>query len=48
MAARIRFFKIKNRRGYAAICGNYLTEGATKVLTRRRMEKALRRGTTRR
>ncbi len=40
---KIRLFKIKNRRGYAAICGGHLTEGRTSEQARDRMEKALRR-----
>ena len=36
-------FKIKNRKGYAAVCGNNLTEGKTPNEACRRMEKALRR-----
>jgi len=40
---RIRVFKIKNRRGYAAVCASHLTEGVTPAEARRRMAKALRR-----
>jgi len=34
-------FKMKNRKGYAAICDNHLTEGPTPQQARDRMEKAL-------
>lgn len=40
---RIKIFKIKNRRGYAAICANHLTEGKSIAETYDRMLKALRR-----
>lgn len=40
---RITVFKIKNRRGYAAVCASHLTEGKTPQEARDRMEKALRR-----
>ena len=36
-------FKIKNRRGYACVCGNHLTEGGNSSQAAYRMEKALRR-----
>ena len=36
-------FKIKNRRGYAAICRRNLTEGTTVAQALARMNKALRR-----
>ena len=39
----IKIFKIKNRKGYAAICCGHLTEGKTPEQTRDRMQKALRR-----
>ena len=39
----IKIFKIKNRKGYAAVCANHLTEGKTPLEARDRMEKALRR-----
>lgn len=39
------FFKIRNRKGYAVICCNNLTEGRTPQEARERMEKALRRRT---
>ena len=38
-----KVFKIKNRRGYAAVCGGHLTEGATIHQACERMHKALRR-----
>jgi effector-binding domain-containing protein len=40
---KIKIFKIKNRRGYAAICANHLTEGATLPQVYERMQKALHR-----
>jgi hypothetical protein len=43
-ASTIKIFKIKNRKGYAAVCRNYLTEGATIYQAYERMCKALRRG----
>ena len=36
-------FKIVNRKGYAALCGGHLTEGATRRQALERMDKALRR-----
>ena len=39
----IQIFKIKNRKGYAAICEDHLTEGKTAIEARDRMEKALKR-----
>ena len=39
----IKTFKIKNRKGYAAVCANHLTEGKTAAEARDRMDKALRR-----
>ncbi|MDO8580272.1 MAG: hypothetical protein Q7S13_02210 [Candidatus Omnitrophota bacterium] len=39
----VKIFKIKNRRGYAAICGGCLTEGNTESQASARMAKALRR-----
>lgn len=40
---RIKIFKIRNRRGYAAVCMNNLTEGKTIFEAYDRMVKALRR-----
>ncbi len=40
---KIKIFKIKNRKGFAALCSNHLTEGKTRQTARQRMEKALRR-----
>ncbi len=40
---RMHIFKIENRKGYAAICCNHLTEGKTAAQASERMEKALRR-----
>jgi len=39
----VKVFKIRNRKGYAALCGGNLTEGSTPRLACARMEKALRR-----
>jgi len=39
----VRIFKIKNRRGYAAVCDDCLTEGGTAQEAHERMLKALRR-----
>jgi hypothetical protein len=39
----VKVFKIKNRRGYAALCMGHLTEGATVHQACDRMAKALRR-----
>lgn len=40
---KVRIFKIANRRGYAAISLNNLTEGATANIAYARMIKALKR-----
>lgn len=40
---RIKIIKLKNRRGFAAICLDHLTEGRTLLQTYQRMEKALKR-----
>ncbi|MFA6281925.1 MAG: hypothetical protein WCY05_05445 [Candidatus Omnitrophota bacterium] len=42
-ARKVKIFKIKNRRGYAAICANHLTEGSSLPQVYERMQKALRR-----
>ena len=39
----VRIFKIKNRRGYAAVCCEHLTEGFTAKEAYDRMVKAVRR-----
>ncbi len=39
----VRIFKIRNRKGYAAVCRNHLTEGRSPAQVCDRMEKALRR-----
>ena len=39
----VSVFKIRNRKGYAAICSTNLTEGKTAHEACARMEKALRR-----
>ena len=40
---KMQVFKIKNRKGYAALCAGHLTEGKTPEEARSRMAKALRR-----
>ena len=40
-----KMFKIKNRKGYAAVCAGHLTEGRTVEQAYDRMVKALRRTT---
>lgn len=42
---KVNIFKIKNRKGYAAICFDHLTEGKTQQEAFERMVKALRRTT---
>lgn len=39
----MKVFKIKNRRGYAALCSDHLTEGRTREEAAARMKKALKR-----
>jgi len=39
----VQVFKIKNRKGYAAVCAGHLTEGRTTAEACDRMAKALRR-----
>ena len=41
---RVKIFRIANRRGYAAMCLNRLTEGRTPYQAYLRMKKALKRG----
>jgi len=41
----VKIFKMKNRSGYAALCNDCLTEGATKNEAYDRMTKAVRRVT---
>ena len=41
--SKVTVFKIKNRRGYAAICLGNLTEGPSSGEALRRMAKALKR-----
>lgn len=43
----VKIFKIKNRKGYAAICRDRLTEGGTPQQAQERMAKALRRAVKR-
>jgi hypothetical protein len=40
---KVDIFKIRNRKGYAAICSDHLTEGKTLQEAYDRMAKALRR-----
>lgn len=42
-ASKVTLFKLKNRRGYAAICMNNLTEGKTAQEAFRRLIHPLRR-----
>ena len=42
-ASQVKIFKIKNRKGYAIICKDNLTEGATVPQATARMNKALKR-----
>jgi len=44
----VRIFKIKNRKGYAAVCSSHLTEGRTAEQAYDRMLKAIRRTTRKR
>lgn len=39
----VQIFKIKNRKGYAAVCCGHLTEGSSAQEAYQRMVKALRR-----
>ncbi|MBU0683897.1 MAG: hypothetical protein ABIH85_03895 [Candidatus Omnitrophota bacterium] len=41
--SQVTIFKITNRKGYAAICKNNLTEGRTTAQAMDRMTKALKR-----
>ncbi len=41
--AEVKTFKIRNRRGYAALCKENLTEGASVSQALERMNKALKR-----
>lgn len=41
--SRVWIFKIKNRRGYAAVCLNHLTEGGSPSVAFARMAKVLKR-----
>jgi hypothetical protein len=38
----VNVFKIKNRKGYAMVCKNNLTEGSTRKQAAERMDKALK------
>lgn len=40
---RVQVFKIKNRKGYAAVCARHLTEGRSASEACDRMIKAMRR-----
>ena len=39
----VKVFKIKNRKGYAALCDDHLTEGRSPQEAADRMQKALKR-----
>ncbi len=41
--SRMQVFKMKNRKGFAAICCGHLTEGRTSEQAKDRMKKALKR-----
>ncbi|MFH1411042.1 MAG: hypothetical protein ABIG55_00125 [Candidatus Omnitrophota bacterium] len=41
--SQVTTFKIKNRKGYAAVCRNNLTEGGSLNIALERMDKALKR-----
>ena len=41
--SKVTTFKLRNRRGYAAICMNNLTEGNTEGIAMARMAKAVKR-----
>jgi hypothetical protein len=43
LGRQVKLFKIKNRKGYAAVCDNHLTEGRSTQQAVDRMEKALKR-----
>jgi hypothetical protein len=43
LKAQVKTFKIKNRKGYAVICKDNLTEGRTVSQASDRMNKALKR-----
>ncbi len=40
---KVKIFRIKNRKGYAALCCSHLTEGKTPFQAYQRMAKALKR-----
>lgn len=42
-SCKVQTFKIRNRRGYAAVCMNNLTEGNTVAVAMARMAKAMKR-----
>ena len=42
---QVKVFKMKNRKGYAALCNDCITEGASKNEAYDRMVKAIRRVT---
>jgi hypothetical protein len=43
LGKQVKIFKIKNRRGFAALCDDHLTEGRTSQQASDRMIKALKR-----
>ena len=42
-SGQVCIFKLKNRRGFAALCRNHLTEGSSPVQSFERMVKAVKR-----
>ncbi len=42
-SSAVSIFKLKNRRGFAALCRNHLTEGRSPVQAFERMVKAVKR-----
>ncbi len=43
VASEVKIFKIQNRKGFAAVCRDNLTEGASSAEALERMNKALKR-----
>jgi len=41
---KVNIFKIKNRKGYAAVCAGNLTEGRSRVQAYDRMQSAAQKG----
>lgn len=42
-SGKVCLFKIKNRRGYAGVCLNHLTEGSSPAQVMERLQKAVKR-----